>query len=188
MNLRGHPLRLAGVALLATVLAFPSLGAASHGPAASARRARSSRVAGTSDWVRLPGHVLSALTGAERLPAEPSEQPGDDLLTVTVVLKRDHQAEFEAFVRDLYDPASLRYRHFITQREIAEHFGPSRAVHDRMLHYLRLHGFTLVQDSINRLTLTVRGTRTAVAEAFAVEVGDYRAGPRIVHLLGARAR
>jgi kumamolisin len=124
------------------------------------------------DLTALPGHVLPALSRAERIasPADADSLP----VTVTLTLARDDQAGFDRYLRDVYDPASPAHRRFLSAREITERFGPSRWAYASARRYLRERGFELVAGSSNRLTLTMRGTRTEVAQAFGVHVADYR--------------
>src|SRR6185295_7987120 len=60
----------------------------------------------------------------------------------------------------------------LSQRELADRFGPSRQTYDRLTQWLRTHGLTIVQDAQNRLTISARGTRAAVERALAVRIGD----------------
>ena len=50
--------------------------------------------------VRIGGHVLGALAKASKVqpPTDESKQP----LTLTIVLKRDHQADFDSHLREIY--------------------------------------------------------------------------------------
>lgn len=123
--------------------------------------------------VRLPGHVLPAL--AKAIPVDSkfaalAEQP----LTLTLVLKRDDQPGFDQYLREVYDPKSSNYRKFLTQSVLADRFGPSRQAYDKVLRYLQDMGFTLVDGSTNRLTLTVQGTRARAEQAFAVQIENYQ--------------
>jgi subtilase family serine protease len=128
------------------------------------------------ELVRLPGHTLSALKGAT--PVAPLPGAGEDPLTLTVVLKRTDQAGFDRYLHEVYDSHSPAFRHFLSQGEIAEQFGPKQEAYEGVLAYLQRNGFTLVQGSANRLTLTVRGTRAEAERAFGVHIGDYEAGGR----------
>jgi hypothetical protein len=132
-----------------------------------------------SDLVRLPGHVLPALTGAIPVPATPGVDA--EPLTLTLVLKRDDQAGFEQYLREVYDASSPNYRRFLTQHEMADRFGPAREAYDGVLSYMQHNGFTLVKGSANRLTLTVRGTRAQTEQTFAVRIGDYQIGDTRFH-------
>lgn len=132
--------------------------------------------------VRLPGHVLSALSGAEfvvpnhELGKPDSASGEDELMTLTLTLKRDDAAGFERYLHDVYDPRSKHYRHFLTQTRLTQKFGPSRESYGAVTTYLQSHGLTLAKGSDNRLTLTVRGPRKAVEAAFATKIGDYKIG------------
>ncbi len=135
---------------------------------------------GHSGAVRIPGHVLPALGKATLV--EPAGRSGADEgvqpIDLTMVLKRDRQAAFEQYLHALYDRHSHQYRQFLSQPEVADRFGPSRASYEAALAYLRAHGFRLVRGSANRLTLTVRGTRAAADQAFDIAIRDYKIGQR----------
>ena len=129
--------------------------------------------------VRIPGHVLPALSKATVVPSKPES---DALpITLTIVLKRDDQAGFERYLKELYDPHSPNFRRFLTQSQIVKRFGPSKASYDRVLRYLRANGFEVVEGSTNHLTLAARGTRGAAERAFGVRIADYRIGERVFY-------
>lgn len=136
--------------------------------------AQATQVSAPTGMVRLPGHVLPALAKATVIPSKPDS--GKQAITLTIVLRRDDQAGFERYLRELYDPHSKNFRDFLTQREIADRFGPSQADYDGVLGYLRAKAFAFVQGSNNRLTITVRGTRRVAEGAFSVKLLDYRLG------------
>jgi kumamolisin len=126
--------------------------------------------------VRVPGHLLPALAKATVVPSKPNgdAQP----ITLTLVLKRDDQTGFERYLKQLYDPHSPNFRHFLTQSQIADRFGPSREDYDDVVSYLRSNGLPLIAGAKNRLTVTVRGTRGAAERAFNTKIDDYRIGSR----------
>ena len=132
-----------------------------------------------SPMVRIPGHVLPALSRATIVPSGPKS---DQLpITLTIVLKRDDQAGFERYLKELYDPHSPNFRRFLTQSQIVKRFGPSKASYDRVLRYLRANGFEVVEGSTNHLTLAARGTRGAAERAFGVRIADYRISERVFY-------
>jgi kumamolisin len=162
MSSRTH-LRLLVLSFFSLLLASASI--------ASASAYDSTRAAPA--MVRLPGHVLPALSKATIVPS--TSRSDSEPVTLTIVLKHDDQAGFERFLHDLYDPKSSSFHHFLTQRQIADRFGPSRADYDSVLAYLHANGFKLVRGSANRLTLTVRGSRAGAERAFMIHIGDYQA-------------
>ncbi|MGE0825072.1 MAG: protease pro-enzyme activation domain-containing protein [Candidatus Binatia bacterium] len=131
----------------------------------------------TGTMVRLPGHVLPVLAQATPVAA-PFTSGAEELVNLTIVLKRHDQAGFERYLREVYDPQSPRYRKFLTQRELSNRFGPSREAYDDVLGYLQDNGFTLSAGSANRLTLTVRGSRAMVGRTFGVQISDYKMGDK----------
>jgi kumamolisin len=126
-------------------------------------------------WVRLPGEVPSALARATR---PPEKMPADVPLTLTIILKHTDQAGFDRYYKEVYDPRSPSFRHFLSPREITARFGPTQKAYESVLAHLKRNGFTLVEGSANRLTLTVRGTRQQVERAFKVEIRNFAADGR----------
>jgi pro-kumamolisin-like protein/Big-like domain-containing protein len=126
--------------------------------------------------IRLTGHVLEALQRATPVAARPGADA--EPLTLTVTLKRADQAGFDRYLHDVYDPQSPTFRQFLSQSQIAARFGPTKRAYSKVLAYLKQSGFTLVEGSSNRLTLTVRGTRAQAERAFNLAVDDYQLGTR----------
>ncbi|HZQ34761.1 MAG TPA: protease pro-enzyme activation domain-containing protein [Dehalococcoidia bacterium] len=126
--------------------------------------------------MRLPGHTLAALAQAQALARQPAAagQP----ITLTLGLTRTNQAGFDAFLADVQNPQSPQYRHFLSQQQLADRFGPSPAAVAAVRAFMEAQGFRLVQDSANRLTLTFQGTRQQAEAAFAVTIGDFQLGGR----------
>ena len=79
-------------------------------------------------------------------------------------------------MRRLYDPSAPEHRRFSGAQQLADRFGPSEGRYDQVQRWCRAHGLRVVATSPNRLTLTVQGSRRAVAAAFAVRINDYRLG------------
>ncbi len=137
-------------------------------------------------WVTLAGHVLPALAQAQPVVAAAQKTQAADAaaepeLTLTVVLRRSDPAGFDAYLRDVYDPASASFRKFLAPNEVTDRFGPSLDDYDGVRRYFEAHGFALAEGSDNRMTLTLNGTRSAAASALAVQVNDYRIGSKTFH-------
>lgn len=157
-SLRGA---LAALALAAT----PAL--AVHGEAAAPSAAP----------VRLPGHVLSALSGAKRVPAS-RQLSSAEPIGLTVVLRRSDPAGYERYLRDVYDPSSPAFRKFLTPRQVSDRFGPTPEDYSAVRAHFESHGLTVSEGSVNRLTLTLRGTRAEAERALSVTIGDFSLGER----------
>ena len=132
--------------------------------------------------VRLPGHMLGALPHATLLPMKNGELENLDApMTLTVVLSRSDELGFQQYLRDVYNPDSTRHRQFLSPTAVSDRFGPSAQDYVAVQSYFEQQGFTIVETSTNRLTLTVRGTRDQVENALAVRINDYTIGKKSFH-------
>ena len=129
-----------------------------------------------TEMVRIPGHVLPALAKAKRLAPSPGES--NQHLSLTVVLKPDDVAGFENYLREVYDPDSQNFHHFLMAQEIDARFGPSEKSYQSLQEYLTAHNLKLAQGASDYQTITVTGTRADVESAFELTIGDYQIGAR----------
>src|SRR5262249_16077044 len=106
---------------------------------------------GREPRVELPGHVPDALSSA-LASAEPI---GSEPVTLTIVLRRTDEEGFQAYLRDVYDPGSLNFRKYMSPQGLSERFGPSDADYEAVAGFFRNAGFSLLDGSANRLTLSV---------------------------------
>jgi hypothetical protein len=103
------------------------------------------------------------------------------MLSLTVVLRRSDQAGFTRYLRAVQSRGSPLFRRYLSQARLADRFGPSRPRYGAVLSWLRAEGFSLVQGSANRLTLTVRGTRGQAERAFRTPIRDLVGGSRTAY-------
>jgi hypothetical protein len=129
--------------------------------------------------VTLAGHVLEVLRTARRLPKLP--KAADEPVTITIMLHWSDPAGFDAYAKSFEDPNSPNFRKTLSPAELTARFGPTQESYDAVLAYLQQNGFTLVNGSANRLTITVRGARAQAERAFAVSIDDYQLGERTFH-------
>lgn len=128
--------------------------------------------------VALPGHTLPREVLADhRVVASDASAQGEDL-SITVVLRREDEAGFEQFLADLHDPQSPQFRHFLSPTAVSARFGPSADAWNVVAGYFAAEGFSVVEDSANRMTLVLRGTRAQAERSFAVVLQDHVAGGR----------
>lgn len=139
------------------------------GTGAVAARAGNVRIPGDAP-VDVPAHTRRATSREQR-----------EQLTITVVLNRADQAGFDAYLAAVQDPSSANYRHFLSQAQIADRFGPSLAAYDGVKAWLSSQGFTVTQGSADRLSLTAHGSRKLAEQAFDTPIRDFRLGRRTVY-------
>src|SRR5437016_2976310 len=162
--------------IASAVLAITLLGLGA--PAASAGT-------GPVRTVRLPGETVPALARAlatHRLrPVGTTAAALARPITVTLTLRRRDEAGFQRFLAAVRSPRSSRYRHFLTQRELADHFGPTAESYAATRSWLQAQGLRITQTSVNRLTISARGTRARMQTAFNTPIRSYRAGRSILY-------
>jgi len=126
--------------------------------------------------VPLPGHVPAVLSRA--IPAAPAGGYGvaskaAEPMVLTLVLRRRDRAGFERALADTYDPRSPTFRRFLTPATVSERFGPDADDYAKVRDYFVAEGFVTLEESPNRLTVRVLGTRAQVEKTLAVQLRDF---------------
>ncbi len=120
----------------------------------------------------LTRHVREAIRTGEAKPV--GKLPADQILSLDIVLKLRDQAGLGSFLKELYDPSSASYRHFLTVAEFTERFGPTQAEYDEVVHFAQVNGFEVVGGSRDGMEVQIRGPVSAVENAFHVRMGTYQ--------------
>ena len=163
-----HSHRIANVAVAALLFFLMSLA----GAADVTRRSDAAPVQ-PSNRVALAGHVLLALAQATPDVAKAATLHGDEPLTLTIVLNRSDPDGFAAYLAGVYDAASPNFRKFLTPTQVSDRFGPHDQDYEAVKTYFSGHGFRTGEESANRMTATVHGTRADAERALSVTIGDY---------------
>ncbi len=100
--------------------------------------------------------------------------PSDRIMTLDVVLPLSDQAGLDSFLKELYDPASPSYRHFLTVPEFTERFGPSQEAYDAVVDFARANGFTVVGGTRDGMDVQIKGPVSAVDAAFHISMHAYQ--------------
>jgi subtilase family serine protease len=95
-------------------------------------------------------------------------------MRLTVVLPLRNEADLQAFLKELYDPASPSYRKFLTVEEFTEKFGPTQEDYDAVVHWAQDNGFTIAATSRNRMNVDITGSVATVENALHVKMGVYQ--------------
>ncbi|MBE7158169.1 MAG: hypothetical protein INR62_07005, partial [Rhodospirillales bacterium] len=126
---------------------------------------------------------LSVLLGQElRVGVLPSAAVDEGLvlrgepLTLVITSAIPDEAGLARAVAELYDPSSPRYRHWMTDEELAR-FAPSPVSVRRVQGALERQGLRVVDRDANGFSLVVQGPVEAAERAFAVSVHQFSRGP-----------
>lgn len=118
---------------------------------------------------------MVAIQGSHLPEVDPSgpQAPKDLQLHLEISFALRNKAEREQFTRDLQNPASPQYHHWLTPKETHERFGESGAEFRAVRDWVIGQGFTVTEESYGRAIDWIRFTGT-VAQA------DRAFGTRIV--------
>jgi subtilase family serine protease len=121
----------------------------------------------------LPEHIQNAM-------------PGDTMFGhVMLVLKRSSQQQqaFEAFLRQLQEPSSPNYHHYLTPLQLGQEFGVSEYDIAAVCAWLTSQGLLVNSVSNSRMMIDFGGTASQIGSAFRTEMqyysvnGERRIGP-----------
>ncbi len=119
---------------------------------------------------RLNGHVPSVVAHLSPQGNYVSSRP----LSLAIGLLPKDEKGLDAYLAELYDPASPNYRHFLTPSEYAERFGPSQQDYQKLIQFAQANGLKVTKTYPNRLVLDVSGPVESVQKAFRINLRTYR--------------
>ena len=118
----------------------------------------------------LSGHVPNA--EAMRAPGgrlEPATK-----LDLAIGLPVRNPAQLDYFLRDLYNPSSTNFHHYVKPTEFTDRFGPTTDDYQHVIDFLKSAGLTVTQTHPGRMLVEVTGTSTDVEKAFQVRLLTYQ--------------
>ena len=98
--------------------------------------------------------------------------PPNERVEFDLVLSIPHEADLDAFVDRVNDPASPDYHHYATPDEIGRRFGLSDVALDRVDAWIANAGLEVVESFPQRTTLRVAGPARIVGRLFHVKLID----------------
>jgi kumamolisin len=117
-------------------------------------------------------HVRDAVRSGQA-PAT-GRLPSNQVLQLDLVLQLSDQAGLDSFLKDLYDPTSPSYRHFVTPQEFTARFGPSQSDYDAVVRFANTYGFQVVGGTRDSMDVQVKGTVANIEAAFHVNMRTYQ--------------
>lgn len=119
----------------------------------------------------LRNHVPEAIS---RLALNPAGQlPGSRQLNLVVGLPWRNSGELTNLLRDLYNPASPKFHHYLTPQQFAEQFGPVTNDYEMLAAFFESHGFRVTHRHPNRMLLDVSGSVSAVEGTMHIHLLSY---------------
>ncbi len=110
--------------------------------------------------------VASGVTAVERLP-------GLQRLNLAIGLPLRNQAALTEMLRQIYDPSSPSYRHYLSPEQFLENFGPTEQDYQAVIEFTKSNGLTVTGTHPNRTLLDVSGSVADIERVFRVTMRRY---------------
>jgi uncharacterized repeat protein (TIGR03803 family) len=120
----------------------------------------------------LPGHVPKAIARLGLMPV--GRLPAANRLNLAIGLPLRNTNALNQLLRDLYDPASPQFRHYLTPEQFTERFGPTKEDYDAVVQFAKSHGLDITARHSNRVLLDVAGQVADIEKAFQVTLHTYQ--------------
>lgn len=110
--------------------------------------------------------AVSYLSPTGRLPASAR-------LDLGIGLPLRNQDKLNRLLRQLYDPASPDFRHYLTPSQFTEQFGPTEQDYQALIDFAQANGLTVTATYPNRELLDVNGSVAEIERVFHVTLRTY---------------
>jgi uncharacterized repeat protein (TIGR01451 family) len=111
--------------------------------------------------------VVSRLQANGRLSATTN-------LTLAIGLPLRNTEALTNLLKDIYDPTSPNYHHYLTPDEFTAQFGPTAQDYQNVLDFARTNGLSVTKTHGNRVLLDVTGKVSDIEKAFHLTMRTYR--------------
>ncbi|MDA4118418.1 MAG: protease pro-enzyme activation domain-containing protein [Thaumarchaeota archaeon] len=96
-------------------------------------------------------------------------------VTVSVVIPLRNLATLDSLVKQVSDPNSPNFRHFLNYNETSQMFLPTQSQYQSVLNYLTAHGFSIESTALNSM-IVAHGTAAEVSQYLGQNVQIYSNG------------
>ena len=92
---------------------------------------------------------------------------------MVIALPLRNQETLTNLLRQIYDPTSPNYHHYLTPQQFAEQFGPEEKDYQAVAAFAKTNGLTMTGTHSNHTLLDVNGPVNAIEKAFHVHLRTY---------------
>jgi len=119
----------------------------------------------------LSGHVPASV--AKLGLAAVKHLPSTNTMSLAISLPVRNQAALDLLQRQISDPASPNYKHYLTPAEFAAQFGATEQDYQAVADFAKAHGLTITATHPNRLVMDVSGRVADIEAAFQIQLMVY---------------
>ncbi len=99
--------------------------------------------------------------------------PDTTRLDLQVGLSLHDRSGLTGLLREIYDPTSPDYRHYVTPQQFTRDFSADAADYQKVIDFLTRHGFEVTGTYANRIVIDITGSVLAIDTTFHVVIGVY---------------
>ncbi len=119
---------------------------------------------------KLHGHRTSRMAEAPLV----GEVSSDRKFELSVALPLRNADQLQEFLKQVSDPNSPLFRHYLTNEQFTEAYGPTQADYDSVVNYLKAKGLEVTATHSNRMIVSVRANKSDIQNAFHVGMHHYQ--------------
>ena len=119
-----------------------------------------------------PGHVPQIVR--QKKAASLGRVPATNELRLALALPLRDAAGLTNLLREIYNPASPQFHHYLTPVEFAARFGATPADYATVLNFAKTNGLKITATHPNRLLVDVTGKVSDVERAFHLRLNSFR--------------
>jgi xanthomonalisin len=95
-------------------------------------------------------------------------------LHLAIALPMRNQAQLDSLMKQIYDPGSPQYRHYLTVAQFTAQFGPTASDYSTAVSFFSTAGLRVTGVSANRYLIDVVGRVSDIERVFHVKMGLYK--------------
>lgn len=99
--------------------------------------------------------------------------PSASRISLTVSLRLRHEQQLRTFLRELQNPESPEYHHFLSPSEFTSKYGPTVGQVEQVEDFLKKHGIHVTRVSANRMLIHTEATTRVYQGTFKIRIADY---------------
>jgi hypothetical protein len=115
--------------------------------------------------------VVPAHTPATARRLQPLDRyPGTNRLNLAIGLPLRNQNELAGLLRQIYNPASPNYRHYLTPQQFTERFGPTEEDYQAVVAFAKTNHLKVTATHANRMLVDVNASVSDIEQALHVKM------------------
>jgi subtilase family serine protease len=100
--------------------------------------------------------------------------PADQVMHLAIAMPQRNVAALDDLLRDIYNPRSPNFRHYLTVAAFTERFGPTQSDYDAAVQFFASQGLAIEARTANRNIIDIAGKVADLNRVFHISLGMYR--------------